>query len=224
MFGLGIKSTFPIAAEALPGRDTRMPVAAQNLITGNRMQGPYPEHLQQCVMGMGCFWGVERLFWGQEGVYTTAVGYAGGVTPNPTYEEVCSGGTDHNEVVLVVFDPAVVSFERLLELFWESHDPTQGMQQGPDRGTQYRSGIYTYTQEQLLAAQRSQRAFQIALGERGFGAITTEILPAPEFFFAEDYHQQYLHKNPGGYCSMRGTGASCVLPAVTASQLVEVDA
>lgn len=224
MFGLGKKSTLPTAAEALAGRDVRMPVSAQNVVTGNPMQGPYPAHLQQCVLGMGCFWGVERLFWGQEGIYTTAVGYASGTTPNPSYEEVCSGGTGHNEVVLVVYDPAIISFERLLELFWESHDPTQGMQQGPDRGTQYRSGVYTYTQEQLLVAQESKRVFQSALGERGFGAITTEILPAPEFFFAEDYHQQYLQKNPGGYCSMRGTGASCVLPSATANQSAEVGA
>ena len=223
MFGLGKKSTLPSAAEALPGRGVQMPVAAQNLVTGNPMQGPYPEHLQQCVLGMGCFWGVERLFWSREGVYTTAVGYASGITPNPTYEEVCSGGTGHNEVVLIVYDPAVIIFEQLLELFWESHDPTQGMQQGPDRGSQYRSGIYTYTQDQQLAAEESKRVFQSALSERGFGVITTEILPAPEFFFAEDYHQQYLHKNPGGYCSMRGTGASCVLPAISAGQSIEID-
>ncbi|MFK7853760.1 MAG: peptide-methionine (S)-S-oxide reductase MsrA [Granulosicoccus sp.] len=225
MFGLGKKSTLPTAAEALPGRAEPMPVPARNIVTGNPMLGPYPEHLQQCVFGMGCFWGVERLFWAQEGVFSTAVGYAGGLTPNPTYEEVCSGGTGHNEVVLVVYDPAVVSFERLLTMFWESHDPTQGMQQGPDRGTQYRSGIYTYTQEQMQAAELSKKQFQAALAERGFGAITTEILPAPEFFFAEDYHQQYLQKNPGGYCSMRGTGASCVLPepAVTSNSIV-VDA
>jgi len=201
-----------------------MPVAEKNLVLGNPMKEPYPEHLQQCMFGMGCFWGVERLFWSQKGVYTTAVGYAGGITANPTYDEVCSGATGHNEVVLVVYDPGVIHFERLLELFWESHDPTQGMQQGPDRGTQYRSGIYTQTPEQLLAALESKRVFQSALNERGMGAITTEILPAPEFFFAEDYHQQYLHKNPGGYCSMRGTGASCVLPVISNSQSLEADA
>lgn len=224
MFGLGKKSTLPTAAEALPGRAEPMPVSARNIVTGNPMQGPYPEHLQQCVFGMGCFWGVERLFWAQKGVFTTAVGYAGGLTPNPSYEEVCSGGTGHNEVVLVVYDPQIVSFERLLTMFWESHDPTQGMQQGPDRGTQYRSGIYTYTQEQMQAAELSKKQFQAALAERGFGAITTEILPAPEFFFAEDYHQQYLQKNPGGYCSMRGTGASCVLPEPASSSSIGVDA
>jgi len=182
------------------------------------MTGPFPDHLQKCVFGMGCFWGVERLFWQQAGVYTTAVGYAGGLTPNPAYEEVCSGGTGHNEVVLVVYDPEQISYEALLKLFWESHDPTQGMQQGPDRGTQYRSGIYTSTPEQLDQANASKSVFQAALKEQGYGAITTEIMLAPEFYYAEDYHQQYLQKNPGGYCSMRGTGAQCsAIPAVQAS-------
>lgn len=203
----------PTQTEALVGRPESVPVAARNIVTGNPMVGPFPSHLNQCVFGMGCFWGVERLFWNQTGVFTTAVGYAGGFTANPTYEEVCSGKTGHNEVVLVVYDPAVLSFDRLLTVFWESHDPTQGMQQGPDRGTQYRSGIYTFTDEQMAKAAASMELFQQSLSERGYDAITTEILPAPEFYYAEDYHQQYLQKNPGGYCSMRGTGASCILPA-----------
>lgn len=213
MFGIGKKSAMPKAADALPGRDAPVPVAARNIVTGNSMTAPFPEHLSQCVFGMGCFWGVERLFWSQPGVYTTAVGYAGGYTPNATYDEVCSGKTGHNEVVLVVYDPAILSFDRLLALFWESHDPTQGMQQGPDRGTQYRSGIYTFTDEQLQKARASKVVYQESLTGKGYGPITTEILVAPTFYYAEDYHQQYLQKNPGGYCSMRGTGASCVLPS-----------
>lgn len=218
MFGLGKKTTLPSASEALAGRSVAVPVASANIVTRNPMTGPFPDHLQKCVFGMGCFWGVERLFWQQAGVYTTAVGYAGGLTPNPAYEEVCSGGTGHNEVVLVVYDPEQISYEALLKLFWESHDPTQGMQQGPDRGTQYRSGIYTSTPEQLDQANASKSVFQAALKEQGYGAITTEIMPAPEFYYAEDYHQQYLQKNPGGYCSMRGTGAQCAaIPAVQAS-------
>lgn len=212
MFGIGKKSAMPNAADALQGRSEPMPVAARNIVTGNPMSEPFPAHLSQCVFGMGCFWGVERLFWSQPGVYTTAVGYAGGYTPNATYEEVCTGKTGHNEVVLVVYDPAILSFDSLLALFWESHDPTQGMQQGPDRGTQYRSGIYTFTDEQLHKAKASKVVFQSSLDSKGYSQITTEILPAPTFYYAEDYHQQYLHKNPGGYCSMRGTGASCVLP------------
>lgn len=176
------------------------------------MVGPFPAHLRQIVLGMGCFWGVERLFYQQSGVYSTAVGYAAGYTPNPTYEEVCTGKTGHNEVVFVVFDPAIISTEKLLTLFWENHDPTQGMQQGPDRGTQYRSGLYTYSEDQHEKALLSKEAFESALAAKGFGSITTEILTAPEFYYAEDYHQQYLQKNPGGYCSMRGTGASCILP------------
>ena len=211
MFGLGKKTTLPDASDALPGRSEAVRVAATNIATGNPMVGPFPAHLQQCVFGMGCFWGVERLFWQQPGVYTTAVGYAAGLTPNPAYEEVCSGGTGHNEVALVVFDPDLISFDTLLQLFWESHDPTQGMQQGPDRGTQYRSGIYTSAESQLVQALASKASFQSALNDKGFGPITTEIMPASEFFYAEDYHQQYLQKNPGGYCSMRGTGAQCVI-------------
>ena len=218
MFGIGKKLEKPSASEALPGRSVPVPVAARNIVTGNPMVGPFPAHLRQVVVGMGCFWGVERLFYRQSGVYSTAVGYAAGHTPNPTYEEVCTGKTGHNEVVLVVYDPAILSTEKLLTLFWENHDPTQGMQQGPDRGTQYRSGVYTYSEQLQHKALLSKQAFESALAEKGFGSITTEIMSAPEFYYAEDYHQQYLQKNPGGYCSMRGTGASCILPTgVTAS-------
>ena len=220
MFGFGKKLEIPVAEDALPGRADPVPVAARNIVTGNPMTEPFPEHLRQVVLGMGCFWGVERLFYGQEGVYTTAVGYAAGHTPNPSYEEVCTGKTGHNEVVLVVYDPAVVSFERLLVIFWENHDPTQGMQQGPDRGTQYRSGIYTSSEEQLHKAIASKSTFQQALSEKGYDTITTEIFPAPRFYYAEDYHQQYLQKNPGGYCSMRGTGASCALPTGVSARSV----
>ena len=221
MFGFGKKLEISSAADALPGRAEAMPVAARNIVTGNSMTGPFPKHLSQVLLGMGCFWGVERLFYGQTGVYTTAVGYAGGYTSNPSYEEVCTGRTGHNEVVMVVYDPAVISFAQLLVLFWESHDPTQGMQQGPDRGTQYRSGIYTSSEEQLQNALASKAAFQESLLEKGYGDITTEILPAPEFYYAEDYHQQYLEKNKGGYCSMRGTGARCELPVGASANSVE---
>ena len=222
MFGFGKKPEIPSAEDALPGRTDTVPVAARNIVTGNPMTPPFPEHLRQVVLGMGCFWGVERLFYGQSGVYSTAAGYAGGHTPNPSYEEVCTGNTGHNEVVLVVYDPAVISFERLLVLFWENHDPTQGMQQGPDRGTQYRSGIYASSEEQLHKALASKDAFQQSLSEKGYDTITTEVLSAPTFYYAEDYHQQYLQKNPGGYCSMRGTGASCILPTdVSARSVVD---
>ena len=214
MFGLTKKTEMPTADQALPGRNTPMRVADKHLVTGNPMLGPYPEHLQRIVFGMGCFWGVERLFWSQPGVYTTAAGYSAGFTPNPTYEEVCSGKTGHNEVVLVVYDPAIISFENLLTLFWENHDPTQGMRQGPDRGTQYRSGIYTFTEDQLKKAKESRQVYQQALNDRQFGSVTTEIEAASPFYFAEDYHQQYLHKNPAGYCSMRGTGTACLLATV----------
>ncbi|MFK7857455.1 MAG: peptide-methionine (S)-S-oxide reductase MsrA [Granulosicoccus sp.] len=212
MFGIGKKTEMPSASDALPGRSAPVPLAARNIVTGNPMAGPFPTHLKQIVVGMGCFWGVERLFYQQTGVYTTAVGYAGGYTPNPTYEEICTGRTGHNEVVLVVYDPAIVSTDKILTLFWENHDPTQGMQQGPDKGTQYRSGIYTSSDEQHRKALLSKAAFEQVLSGKGFGPITTEILPTPDFFYAEDYHQQYLQKNPGGYCSMRGTGATCVIP------------
>ena len=209
LFARNKKSVMPEPGEALPGRSQAMPVAVVHRVLGTPMQGPFDAPLQTALFGMGCFWGVERLFWTQRGVYTTAVGYAGGYTPNPTYEEVCSGRTGHNEVVRVVFDPAIIAYDDLLKLFWESHDPTQGMRQGPDVGTQYRSGIYTSDDTQAALAEASRQRYQAALDAAGMGQITTEILPAPEFYFAEDFHQQYLHRNPGGYCSMRGTGAVC---------------
>ena len=195
--------------DALPGRPDPIPTAERHFISGIPLKSPVPEGMEQAMFGMGCFWGVERKFWQLDGVYTTAAGYAAGLTPNPTYQEVCSGLTGHNEVVLVVFDPARVSYEQLLKVFWEGHDPTQGMRQGNDRGTQYRSGIYTFTAEQTAQAEASKAAYQRELDKAGFGPITTEILPAPEFYYAEDYHQQYLAKNPGGYCGLGGTGVSC---------------
>jgi len=211
VFGLFKKTELPTEKDALPGRDVALRVANDHLVLGSRLSEPFPEGLDMAMFGMGCFWGVERLFWQQAGVYSTAVGYAGGYTPNPHYREVCTGMTGHNEVVRVVFDADKVSYETLLQLFWESHDPTQGMQQGNDRGTQYRSGIYTYNDSQLKAATASKEQFQEALAKQGFGNITTEIVAAPTFYYAEDEHQQYLAKNPGGYCSMRGTGATCVI-------------
>ncbi len=186
-----------------------MSISSSHYVNGNPLQGPFPAHLRQAIFGMGCFWGVERKFWQVPGVYTTAAGYAAGVTSNPTYQEVCSGQTGHNEVVLVVFDPAVVSYEQLLKLFWEGHDPTQGMRQGNDMGSQYRSGIYTFDEQQQGLAESSLQVFQHALDESTYGAITTEILPAPVFYYAEEYHQQYLARNPGGYCGLGGTGVSC---------------
>jgi peptide-methionine (S)-S-oxide reductase len=209
LFDIRKKHTMPTPESALPGRAQPMPVPATHFVNGNPLRGPFPAHLQQAIFGMGCFWGVERKFWQLGGVFTTAAGYAAGLTPNPTYQEVCSGLTGHNEVVLVVFDPAKVSYEQLLKVFWEGHDPTQGMRQGNDRGTQYRSGIYTFTAEQAARAEASKIAFQHALDQAGYGPITTEILPAPPFYYAEDYHQQYLAKNPGGYCGLGGTGVSC---------------
>jgi peptide-methionine (S)-S-oxide reductase len=205
------KSHLPSPEQALPGRAEAMSVPAQHYVNGNPLQGPFPAHLQQAVFGLGCFWGAERRFWQQPGVWSTAVGYAGGFTPNPTYEETCSGLTGHTEVVLVVFDPQVISYADLLKLFWEVHNPTQGMRQGNDIGTQYRSAIYCTTDEQLAAAKASAEQFQQALEAQGFGAITTEIQMAPTFYYAEAYHQQYLAKNPGGYCGLRGTGVC--LPA-----------
>jgi peptide-methionine (S)-S-oxide reductase len=215
LFDLRKKHQLPSAASALPGRDQAMPVPERHHVSGNPLQGPFPSQLQSAVFGMGCFWGVERKFWQQEGVYTTAAGYAGGVTPNPTYQEVCSGNTGHTEVVLVVFDPEIIAYTQLLKLFWEGHDPTQGMRQGNDLGTQYRSAIYTYGAEQLREAEASKQEFQRALDAAGYGAITTEILPAPAFYYAEDYHQQYLAKNPGGYCGLGGTGVSCPVGVAT---------
>jgi peptide-methionine (S)-S-oxide reductase len=203
------KTTLPSEQEALPGRDTPMPLPARHFVNGAPLKGPFPEHLEQAVFGLGCFWGAERRFWETPGVYTTSVGYAGGVTPNPDYREVCSGGTGHTEVVMVVFDPATVSYEDLLKVFWESHDPTQGMRQGNDTGTQYRSAIYTFSDEQQTVAQGSLAAYQEALGRTGHGSITTEVLPLDAYYYAEEYHQQYLAKNPGGYCGIGGTGVSC---------------
>ncbi len=209
MFGKSRKQTLPSQDEALPGRDQALAVAARHYVNGNPLEGPFPEPLEQAVFGLGCFWGAERKFWQTDGVFTTAAGYAGGITPNPTYEEVCSGMTGHTEVVLVVFDPHGVSYDRLLAIFWESHDPTQGMRQGNDVGTQYRSAIYTANDAQQVAARRSMQQYQAELKRAGFGEITTEILPLDSFFYAEDYHQQYLAKNPGGYCGIGGTGVSC---------------
>ena len=205
------KLVLPNPEQALPGRTQTMIVPAKHYVNGHAMQLPFPENLQTAVFGMGCFWGVERKFWQLPGVYTTAVGYAAGLTPNPSYQEVCSGMTGHNEVVRVVFDPALIRYEQLLQLFWEAHNPTQGMQQGNDCGTQYRSGIYTGDDAQYNAAIGSQAVYQAALTSAGLGKITTEIMPASTFYFAEEYHQQYLAKNPNGYCGLRGTGVACAL-------------
>jgi peptide-methionine (S)-S-oxide reductase len=207
MFTKSLKT--PSQDEALPGRDVRMPVPAAHFVNGHPLQPPFPDGLARAMFGMGCFWGAERKFWQLPGVYTTAVGYAAGHTPNPTYREVCSGMTGHSEVVLVVFDPRVIRYEDLLKAFWEDHDPTQGMRQGNDVGTQYRSGIYYSSDADRRAAESSRDAYQQRLSAAGHGKITTEILPAPEFYYAEDYHQQYLAKNPGGYCGLGGTGVSC---------------
>ena len=196
-------------AQALPGRPTPLHVPAAHALLGAPLVGPFPAGLEQAVLGLGCFWGAERMFWKAPGVYSTAVGYAAGLTPNPTYEEVCSGYTGHNEVVMVWFDPRKTSFEALLKVFWEGHDPTQGMRQGNDVGTQYRSGIYSFSAEQKKKAEASRDLFQRELSKNGVGAITTEIIDAPKFFYAEDYHQQYLAKNPNGYCGLGGTGVSC---------------
>jgi peptide-methionine (S)-S-oxide reductase len=202
-------ATLPTAADALPGREAPLRTAETHFVNGRPLKGPYPEGMERAVFGMGCYWGVERIFWQIPGVWVTAVGNAGGITPNPTYEEVCSGRTGHTEAVLVVFDPKVVSYDDLLKAFWEGHDPTQGMRQGNDTGTQYRSAIYTFDEAQAAAAERTKRAYEAALKGRGYGPVTTEIRPAGPFYFAEDYHQQYLAKNPGGYCGIGGTGVSC---------------
>ena len=201
--------TIPPASECLPGRDQAMAVAPKNIVTQNPMVGPFGDQLEVILVGMGCFWGAERLFYSLPGVWTTAVGYAAGHTPNPTYEEVCTGLTGHNEVVLIVFDPSVLSNEALIAHFWENHDPTQGMRQGMDRGTQYRSGLYVTTPSQRAEALESKARYEARLASAGFGPITTEILDAPTLYYAEDYHQQYLHKNPSGYCGIGGTGISC---------------
>jgi peptide-methionine (S)-S-oxide reductase len=210
-------TTLVSASSALPGRTQKMPVPGTHYTNGHEMSAPFPAGMQLAQFAMGCFWGVERELWEQPGVYSTAVGYAGGFTPNPTYQEVCSGDTGHTEVVLVVFDPSKTSYEALLKVFWEAHDPTQGMRQGNDTGTQYRSAIYCYDDTQRAAADASKARFQAALSAKGFGAITTEIRggdaeSTPEFFYAEEYHQQYLAKNPDGYCGLAGTGATCPLP------------
>jgi len=207
----------PTAAEALPGRPTPLPTASTHWVNGNSLKPPFPVGMETAIFGLGCFWGAEREFWQLPGVHATAVGYAGGPTPNPTYQEVCSGMTGHNEVVLVVFDPKKVSYEALLKTFWEGHDPTQGMRQGNDVGTQYRSGIYVTSPEQRRAAEASRASFQKGLSKAGYGEITTEILDAPPFYYAEDYHQQYLAKNPNGYCGLGGTGVSCPLEVTPAA-------
>jgi len=211
------KLTIPTAAEALKGRDKKMPVPKAHFVNGHPLEPPFPAGLEMALFGLGCFWGAERIFWKAPGVFTTAVGYAAGPTPNPTYEEVCSGKTGHNEVVRVVFDPRATSFDALLKIFWEGHNPTQGMRQGNDIGTQYRSGIYVYSPEQRAQAETSKAAYQSALSKSGHGPITTEILEAPEFYYAEDYHQQYLAKNPAGYCGLGGTGVSCPVGVAAAS-------
>ncbi len=208
------KLLIPAPGDALPGRSEKMPVPEKHFVNGHPLEPPFPPGTERALFGMGCFWGAEKKFWQHEGVFSTAVGYAAGSTPNPTYREVCTGQTGHNEVVLVVFDPAKVSYDELLKTFWENHDPTQGMRQGNDAGTQYRSGIYTFDDGQAAAAEASKAAFQRGLAKANFGTITTEILPAPPFYYAEDYHQQYLAKNPDGYCGLGGTGASCPIGLV----------
>lgn len=211
MMKLSQKTHMPTPEQALPGRAQPLPTAQSHYVSGRSLHAPWPENMQAVMFGMGCFWGVERLFWQVPGVYVTAVGYAGGITPNPTYEETCTGLTGHNEVVLVVYDPAEVSLQQLLQIFWEQHDPTQGMRQGNDIGTTYRSGIYLFSNEDIAQAKASREVYQQALLAKGLGEITTEILPAPQFYYAETYHQQYLAKNPQGYCNLRGTGVSCSL-------------
>jgi peptide-methionine (S)-S-oxide reductase len=225
MFSLRKKLEIPAAADALPGRSTPIPTARQHFVNGRNLKGPYPDGLAMAIFGLGCFWGAERKFWELgDGIYVTAAGYAGGSTPNPTYEEVCSGRTGHNEVVLVVYDPKKISYESLLKTFWESHDPTQGMRQGNDVGTQYRSGIYVSSPAQRAAAEASRAAYAKALASQGMGVITTEIREAPPFYFAEDYHQQYLAKNPHGYCGLGGTGVSCPIGTGVATPAIGTEA
>jgi peptide-methionine (S)-S-oxide reductase len=219
MFMLRKKVEMPTRAEALPGRAEPLHTARDHFINRHPLKGPYPDGLETAIFGLGCFWGAERKFWELgDGVYATAAGYAGGYTPNPTYEEVCSGRTGHNEVVQVVYDPQRISYETLLKTFWESHDPTQGMRQGNDIGTQYRSGIYATTPDQRRAAEASKAVYEAALKQRGLGPVTTEIVDAPQFYFAEDYHQQYLAKNPAGYCGLGGTGVTCPIGTGVAAQ------
>jgi len=212
------KLRLPRPEEALPGRSTKMPVPERHFVNGNKITPPFPDGMQTAMFGMGCFWGAEKAFWKLPGVYATAVGYAGGTTPNPTYEEVCSGMTGHTEVVFVVFDPSKIGYEQLVKTFWESHDPTQGMRQGNDVGTQYRSAIYTYGDEQAAIASSSKAMYDERLHAAGHEPITSEILPAPTFYYAEDYHQQYLGKNPQGYCGLGGTGVSCPIGTGVASR------
>ena len=219
MFGFRKRTALPAPGEALPGRAQKIPTASRHAVNGHPLQGPWPAGFETALFGRGCFWGAARKFWQLgEGVHSTAVGYAAGQTPNPTYEEVCSGLTGHNEVVLVVFDPTKISYEQLLKCFWESHNPTQGMRQGNDVGTQYRSGVYTYSPAQRAAAEASRSSFGKALAAKGFEPITTEILDAPEFFYAEAYHQQYLDKNPNGYCGLGGTGVTCQIGTGVAAE------
>ncbi len=215
MFMRSKKTRMPSPQDALAGRSSALPVADAHFVNGNPLRGPFPEGMEMAMFGLGCFWGAERKFWGLPGVYSTAVGYAAGYTENPSYEEVCSGQTGHNEVVRVVFDPAKLNYAELLRVFWESHDPSQGMRQGNDVGTQYRSGIYFFNAQQAQLARDSLRTYAQALGAAGYPEVTTEVLPAPKFYFAEDYHQQYLAKNPGGYCGLGGTGVVCAIGAET---------
>lgn len=216
LFGLLKSRDLPAPAAALPGRPDPIPTAERHFVSGRPLQGPHPEGMAQAMFGMGCFWGVERMFWNLPGVWVTAAGYAAGGTPNPTYQEVCSGRTGHNEVVLVTYDPGKIGYEDLLRVFWEGHDPTQGMRQGNDRGSQYRSGIYAFTPAQREAAEASRALFQRRLTEAGLGAITTEVLEAPAFYHAEEYHQQYLAKTPNGYCGIGGTGVTCPIGVAAA--------
>ncbi len=209
MLGQFDKTTMPKPEAALPGRDQAVAVPESHYVNGHPLKGPFPPGFRKAMFGMGCFWGAERRFWEAEGVYSTAVGYAGGYTPNPSYQEVCTGGTGHNEVVQVIFDPEVISYQELLKLFWESHNPTQGMRQGNDVGTQYRSGIYTFDEDQQAEALASRQAYDLVLRKAGYQPVTTEVLSAPVMYYAEDYHQQYLAKNPAGYCGLGGTGVSC---------------
>jgi peptide-methionine (S)-S-oxide reductase len=209
LFGLGKKGTMPSSETALPGRSEAMPVPAKHFVNSNALKPPFPAQMEVAMFGLGCFWGAERKFWQLSGVYTTAVGYSAGYTPNPTYQEVCTGMTGHNEVVLVVYDPQQISYSELLKVFWESHNPTQGMRQGNDVGTQYRSGIYTYNKTQKELAESSKASYQQELSQSGYGEVSTEIIEAPEFYYAEDYHQQYLHRNENGYCGLGGTGVIC---------------
>lgn len=209
MFAYQKNVSMPTAEEALPGRSAPLEIADNHFVNGNPLKPPFPESMEQAIFGLGCFWGAERKFWQLQGVYTTAVGYAAGYTPNPTYQEVCTGMTGHNEVVLVVYDPAVISYQELLKIFWEGHNPTQGMRQGNDVGTQYRSGIYYFSGKQRDVAEKTFKSYQVKIEQAGYPDITTEILPAPVFYYAEEYHQQYLARNPGGYCGLGGTGVSC---------------